>query len=143
MNVLAFKTSGDSTSVSIIFEDEINSFSMTHARKDRPNWDMFLKNVGYNKRFCLDDIDLFAYANSQNSYTATRSVASYLKGIAVALNKPLIVVEDNDIENIDSDWVAKLAKNIYLSSDSDKQKFNPSQGNPRYFEANNFKKLNE
>ena len=40
------------------------------------------------KIFNLSEIDLFAFENNQNSFTATRITASYLKGIATALKKP-------------------------------------------------------
>ena len=91
MNILAMQSSGDQTSVSVMLDEEINSFSLTHARKDRPDWDMFLSNVGFKRDFELKDIDLFAFGNSQNSYTATRTIASYMKGIAVALLHPGLV----------------------------------------------------
>ena len=91
MNILAIKSCGDKTAISVMLDKEINTFSMSHNRKDRPNWQMFLKNVGHNRIFKLDDIDLFVFANNQNSFTATRIIASYLKGIATALNKPLIL----------------------------------------------------
>ena len=48
MNILAFQSSGDQTSVSIMLDDEINSFNYKHNRKDRPNWNMFLENIGLN-----------------------------------------------------------------------------------------------
>ena len=74
MKILAMKSSGDRTSVSVVLNDEINSCSMTHQRKERPNWEMFLSNIGLNKTFTLKEIDLFAFANNQNSYTATRTI---------------------------------------------------------------------
>ena len=47
MKILAIKSSGDRTSISLMLNDEINSFTMDHDRKDRPNWDMFF---GLEKR---------------------------------------------------------------------------------------------
>ena len=64
MNILAMQSSGDQTSVSVMLDEEINSFSLTHARKDRPDWDMFLFNVGFKRDFELKDIDLFAFGPS-------------------------------------------------------------------------------
>ena len=46
MKILAIKSSGDRTGISLMLNDEINSFTMNHDRKDRPNWDMFLDNIG-------------------------------------------------------------------------------------------------
>ena len=141
MNVLAIKSSGDHTSVSVILNDDINTYSMSHERKERPDWNLFLSNVGYKKSFNLEDIDIFAFANSQNSYTATRTIATFLKGMAVGLEKPLIVINDNS-EVLDADEVAKKAKQTFLASGSDRKKFDPNLANPTYDETN-FKKLNE
>tara|TARA_B100000902_G_scaffold120269_1_gene120609 strand:+ start:565 stop:996 length:432 start_codon:yes stop_codon:yes gene_type:complete len=143
MNVLAIKSSGDHTSISIMMNEEINSYSMKHARKERPDWNLFLKNIGHNSSFKLKEIDLFAFANSQNSYTATRTVASYMKGLAVGLNKPLISVEDSNDDDFEADSVAKIAKNIFLASNSDSNQFDPIFANPSYEEEVNFKKLDE
>ena len=141
MNVLAIKSSGDHTSVSVILDEDINTYSMSHERKERPDWNLFLSNVGYKKSFNLEDIDIFAFANSQNSYTATRTIATFLKGMAVGLEKPLIVINDNS-EVLDADEVAKKAKQTFLASGSDRKKFDPNLANPTYDETN-FKKLNE
>ena len=108
MKILAMKSSGDRTSVSVVLNDEINSYSMTHERKERPNWEMFLSNIGLNKTFTLKEIDLFAFANNQNSYTATRTIASYMKGLAVALEKPLISIKDENIDDFDADSIAMV-----------------------------------
>ena len=143
MKVLAIKTSGDHTSVSVILNDEINSFSLSHERKDRPDWNLFLTNIGHKKIFTLKDIDLFAYANSQDSYTATRMVASYLKGIAVALRKPLMVVAEEDDEYFEADRVAKIAKENFLALDKNYALFDPNNANPSYQEESKFKKLDE
>ena len=137
------ESSGDKTSVSVMLDEEINSFTLSHARKDRPNWDMFLSNIGLNRNFELKDIDLFAFGNSQNSYTATRSIASYMKGIAVALGKPLIVIDENYQDEFQADTIAKLAKEKFLSLDSQDKILDPNFANPSYSEDLNFKKLNE
>ena len=143
MKILAMESSGDKTSVSVMLNEEINSFTLSHARKDRPNWDMFLSNIGLNRNFELKDIDLFAFGNSQNSYTATRSIASYMKGIAVALGKPLIVIDENYQDEFQADTIAKLAKEKFLSLDSQDKILDPNFANPSYSEDLNFKKLNE
>ncbi len=143
MKVLAMKSSGDRTSVSIILNDEINSFSMVHARKERPNWEMFLENIGLNNTFILKDIDVFAFANNQNSYTATRAIASYMKGLTVALNKPLISIEDETKDNLDADSIALKAQKIFEKKGNNNTEFDPSNANPSYKEDVKFKKLNE
>ena len=141
MNILAIKSSGDHTSISVILDEEINTYSMSHERKERPDWDLFLSNIGHKKIFNLKDIDLFAFANSQHSYTATRTIASYMKGIAIGLDKPLIVVSDKG-DIFDADEVAKEAKENFVASCSDYKKFDPNLANPTYNETN-FKKLDE
>ena len=143
MKVLAMNSSGDKTSISVILDDEINSFTMSHERKERPNWDMFLDYVGHNQTFTLKEIDLFAFGNNQNSYTATRTIASYLKGLAIALEKPLIYIDcasGNDIEAYD---IAMTAKEKYTKADYKKDLFDPAEANPSYKEDLKFKKIHE
>ena len=142
MKVLAMNSSGDKTSISVILDDEINSFTMSHERKERPNWDMFLDYVGHNQTFTLKEIDLFAFGNNQNSYTATRTIASYLKGLAIALEKPLMSI-DCASDGIESDDIAMIAKEKYTKADYKKDIFDPAQANPSYKEDLKFKKIHE
>ena len=69
--------------------------------------------MGLDSFFAIEEIDIFAYANNSGSYTATRSVAAYLKGIASAISKPLIVIDSDDIDNLNADDVAKKALATY------------------------------
>ena len=140
MKILALKSCGDETAISVMLDKEINSFSMSHNRKDRPNWDTFLENIGLNKIFNLNEIDLFIYADSQNSYTATRTVASYLKGVSVALNKPLMVVKDNSTDVIKADSIAKIAKEQLKKDIPSMEDFDPGDANPSYPKDPGFKK---
>ena len=139
MKILAIKSSGDRTGISLMLNDEINSFTMDHGRKDRPNWDMFLDNIGHKKIFNLSEIDLFAFENNQNSFTATRITASFLKGIAIALKKPLISIEDN----LDIEELVIIAKEKFLSAEDAHKRFDPKNVNPTYEEDIKFRKLNE
>jgi len=143
MKILAIKSSGDRTAIGIMLNDEINSFSMDHGRKDRPNWEMFLENVGHKKIFNLNEIDLFAFENNQNSYTATRITASYLKGISAALKKPLISIEYDSEHNPDIDELLIIAKDKFLSAKSNENSFDPKNANPIYNNDIKFKKLDE
>ena len=142
MNILGMKSTGDQTSVSVMLGDEINSFLICHERKDRPNWEFLLSNIGHKKNFNSDEIDLFAFADCQNSYTATRLIASYLKGLATALGKPLIVVKDLS-NNFEADFVVKNAKEIFLKNTKDNKLFDPQNANPSYSQDTKFKKINE
>ena len=139
MKILAIKSSGDRTGISLMLNDEINSFTMDHDRKDRPNWDMFLDYIGHKKIFNLSEIDLFAFENNQNSFTATRITASFLKGIAIALKKPLISIEDN----LDIEELVIIAKEKFLSAEDAHKRFDPKNVNPTYEEDIKFRKLNE
>ena len=143
MKVLAINSSGDRTSISVILDDEINSFTMSHERKDRPNWDMFLDYAGHNQIFTLKEIDLFAFGNNQNSYTATRTIASYLKGLAIALEKPLISIDCLSEDDIKADDIALKAKDKFIKADSKKDIFDPAKANPSYKEDLKFKKIHE
>ena len=116
MKILAIKSSGDRTGISLMLNDEINSFTMDHDRKDRPNWDMFLDNIGHKKIFNLSEIDLFAFENNQNSFTATRITA-----------EELVII----------------AKDKFLSDEDAYKRFDPKNVNPTYEEDIKFRKLNE
>ena len=70
MKVIAIQSSGDQTSVSIINNDDILSYSLDHERKDRPDWNDMLQNIGLNTNFSFADIDLFAYAKRSMSARA-------------------------------------------------------------------------
>jgi predicted NodU family carbamoyl transferase len=143
MNVLAIQSSGDQTSLCVIIKDDVIQYSIKHERKDRPNWSEMLSNLGLDSFFTFQEIDIFAYANNSGSYTATRSVAAYLKGIASALSKPLIVINSDDIEYIDSDVVAKKALDKYINSKDNTESFKPNNANPIYSSIPQYKKVNE
>ena len=143
MNVLAIQSSGNQTSLCAIIKDDVLQYSIKHERKDRPNWSEMLTSIGLNSFFALEEIDIFAYANNSNSYTATRSVAAYLKGITSAISKPLIVIDTDDVDKIDSDAVAKKALDQYLNSKNNTDLFKPDNANPIYSSIPQYKKVNE
>ena len=143
MNVIAIQSSGNQTSLCAIINDDVVQFSIKHERKERPNWSEMLVNIGLDSFFTLEEIDIFAYANNSNSYTATRSVAAYLKGITAAISKPLIVIDSDGIDNLDSDAVAKEALEKYLNSKNNSNSFKPDTANPIYSSIPQYKKINE
>ena len=143
MNVLAIQSSGNQTSLCAIIKDDVLQYSIRHERKDRPNWSEMLTSIGLDSFFTLEEIDIFAYANNSNSYTATRSVAAYLKGITSAISKPLIVIDTDDVDKIDSDAVAKKALDQYLNSKNNIDSFKPDNANPIYSSIPQYKKVNE
>ena len=143
MNILAIQSSGNSTSLCVILKDDVLQYSINHDRKDRPNWLEMLSAIGLDSFFSMDDIDIFAYANDEGSYTATRSVASFLKGISSALNKPLIIIEVDEINNISSDLIAKEARQKFIDSGMKADLFKPNNANPSYAIETQYKKIHE
>ena len=143
MNILAIQSSGNSTSLCVILKDDVLQYSINHDRKDRPNWLEMLSQIGLDSFFSIDDIDIFAYANDEGSYTATRSVASFLKGISSALNKPLIIIAVDEINNISSDLIAKKARQKFIDSGMKADLFKPKNANPTYAVETQYKKIHE
>ena len=143
MNILAIQSSGNSTSLCVVLKDDVLQYSVNHDRKDRPNWSEMLSAIGLVSFFSMDDIDIFAYANDEGSYTATRSVASFLKGISSALNKPLVIVEVDEINNISSDLIAKEARQKFIDSGMKADLFKPKNANPTYAVETQYKKIHE
>ena len=143
MNILAIQSCGNSTSLCVVLKDDVLQYSINHDRKDRPNWLEMLSQIGLDSFFSIDDIDIFAYANDEGSYTATRSVASFLKGISSALNKPLVIVEVDEINNISSDLIAKEARQKFIDSGMKADLFKPKNANPTYAVETQYKKIHE
>lgn len=143
MNVLAIQSSGDQTSICAIIKDDIIQYSINHERKERPNWSKMLLSLGQDSFFDLEEIDIYAYANNSGSYTATRSVAAYLKGIASAVSKPLIVIDSDDIDSLNADDVAKKALAKYINSNEQAGEFTADKANPIYELIPQYKKINE
>ena len=94
MKLLAIDSSGDSSSIALIYEDEILSYSKIHARKERPNWNNLLSSVGINKQIHISEIDCFAFGRGPGSYTGIRSLASFIKGLSWTQKKPLIGISN-------------------------------------------------
>jgi hypothetical protein len=143
MKVLAIQSSGDQTSICLINNEDVLTFSQNHQRKERPDWNKMLIKIGLKRLFNLDEICLFAFANSSSSYTATRSIATYMKGLAVALKKPLIAVSSDDIDELYADSIGKLALLQYKNSGLKPEMFNPKNANPMYSQELQYKKVNE
>ena len=102
-----------------------------------------LSQIGLDSFFSMADIDIFAYANNEDSYTATRSVASYLKGISSALKKPLMAIDAGETNTISSDLVAKSAIQKFKDSGMKSDLFDSKDANPTYALETKYKKINE
>ena len=94
MKLLAIDSSGGTSSVALIYEDEILSYSKDHSRKQRPNWNKLLSSVGINSQINISEIDCFAFGRGPGSYTGIRSLASFMKGLSWTQDKPLIGISN-------------------------------------------------
>ena len=127
MKLLAIDSSGDSSSVALIYEDEILSYSKTHARKERPNWNDLLGSVGLNSQIHISEIDCFAFGRGPGSYTGIRSLASFMKGLSWTQKKPLVGISNLQSIAYQANTKADNKKfnviNVALKSDLDEVYF--------------------
>ena len=82
MKVLSLDVSGNYSSISLLHDDEVNTFTQTHDRKDRPDWDKLFASIGFDSKEGFDSLDGMAFACCPGSYTALRITASFLNSIA-------------------------------------------------------------
>ena len=106
MKILAVDTSANTATVCVTEDDkllaeEIVNHKKTHSQTLMPMIDNVLKNCGTD----ISEIDIFAVANGPGSFTGLRIGVSAIKGMAHALNKP--VIEISTLEG--------MAYNIYMS----------------------------
>lgn len=108
MKILAVDTSANTATVCITEDDkllseEIVNYKKTHSQTLMPMIDRALKNCGTD----ISEIDIFAVANGPGSFTGLRIGVSAVKGMAHALDKP--VIEVSTLEG--------MAYNIFMCSD--------------------------
>jgi tRNA threonylcarbamoyladenosine biosynthesis protein TsaB len=89
MNILAIDSTGNKTSVASKIGDDLLSLSIHHNRKDRPDWQSLLEKISISSDD-LQNFDLFTFGQGPGSYTSIRSVATFLKAIALIHQKPLM-----------------------------------------------------
>ena len=89
MKILSFDVSGNYSSISFLNNEEVNTFTQTHDRKERPDWDKLFESIGFESNEGFDVLNGIAFACGPGSYTALRITASFLKAIAEV--KKLIV----------------------------------------------------
>jgi len=127
MKLLAIDSSGNQTSIALIFEDEILSCLKTHARMERPNWNILLEAVGINSHIKISDINIFAFGRGPGSYTGIRSLASFMKGLSWTQTKPLIGVSNlqsiayQALAHVNENSATKI--NVAIKSDLDEVYF--------------------
>ena len=93
MDVLAIDSTGNNTSVASKIGDDLLSISVNHERKSRPGWQSLLQNISIDSKD-LSSFDLFVFGQGPGSYTSIRSVATFLKGIALTQLKPLMPISN-------------------------------------------------
>ena len=120
MKILSFDVSGNYSSISLLNDDEVNTFTQTHDRKDRPNWDQLFARVGFDSNEDFDALDALAFACGPGSYTALRITASFLKAVAVAKELPLIAVSNLESLALEaSQWIDEAEAEIYIAIEAD------------------------
>ena len=120
MKILSLDVSGNYSSISLLNDDEVNTFTQTHDRKDRPDWDKLFSSIGFDSTKDFDSLDGMAFARGPGSYTALRITASFLKAIAEVKKLPLIAISNlESIAHEASNWIDKIETKIYVAIEAD------------------------
>ena len=120
MKILSLDVSGNYSSISLLNDDEINTFSQTHDRKERPDWDKLFARIGFDSKKGFDTLDGLAFACGPGSYTALRITASFLKAIAEVKELPLIAISNlESIAHQASQWIDTTEAKIYVAIEAD------------------------
>ena len=120
MNILSFDVSGNYSSISQLNNDEVNTFTQTHDRKDRPDWDKLFLRIGFDSKVDFEKLDALAFACGPGSYTALRITASFLKAIAEVKKLPLIPISSlESIAQEASHWIDDAEAKIYVAIEAD------------------------
>ena len=120
MKILSFDVSGDYSSIALLNSDEVNSFTQTHERKKRPNWDELFSKVGFDSSKDFNGLNAIAFAQGPGSYTALRITASFLKAIAVVKILPLIPISNlKAIAHEASYWINESEVIIFVTIKAD------------------------
>ena len=120
MKILSPDVSGNYSSSSMLNDDEVNTFTQTHDRKDRPDWDKLFSSIGFDSTKDFDNLDGMAFARGPGSYTALRITASFLKAIAEVKKLPLIAISNlESIAHEASNWIDKIETKIYVAIEAD------------------------
>ena len=120
MKILSLDVSGNYSSISLLNDQEVNTFTQTHARKDRPDWDKLFSSINFNSKEDFDSLDGLAFACGPGSYTALRITASFLKAIAEVKKLPLIAISNlESIAHEASNWIDETEAKIYVAIEAD------------------------
>jgi len=120
MKILSLDVSGNYSSISLLNDDEVNTFTQTHDRKDRPDWNKLFSRIGFDSKQGFDELDGLAFACGPGSYTALRITASFLKAIAEVKELPLIAISNlESIAHQASQWIDTTEAKIYVAIEAD------------------------
>jgi len=120
MKILSLDVSGNYSSISLLHDDEVNTFTQTHDRKERPDWDKLFKSIGFDSKEGFENLDGLAFACGPGSYTALRVTASFLKAIAEVKKLPLIAISNlESIAHEASHWIDEIEAKIYVAIEAD------------------------
>ena len=120
MKILSLDVSGNYSSISLLNDDEVNTFTQTHDRKDRPDWDKLFASIGFDSKEGFNSLDGLAFACGPGSYTALRITASFLKAIAEVKKLPLIAISNlESIAHEASQWINETETKIYIAIEAD------------------------
>ena len=121
MKILGVDLTANYSSMAIKIDDDINSISIAHSTRARPDWDRLLNNL-IPKEIILDDLDAVAYANGPGSFTSLRSAAAFVKAIAASKKIPLIPVSSLKAMAWESKkWVKQLPYIIHVCNVAEKE----------------------
>ena len=121
MKILGVDLAANYSSMAIKIYDDINSISISHSTRARPDWDKLLNNL-IPKEIILDDLDAVAYANGPGAFTSLRSAAAFVKAIAASKKIPLIPVSSLMAMAWESKkWVKQLPYIIHVCNVAEKE----------------------
>ena len=108
MKILAVDTSANTATVCVVDEDKLIAertvnYKKTHSETLMPMIDGTLKDAGLD----ITDIDVFSVADGPGSFTGLRIGVSAVKGMAHALDKPIVTIST----------LEAMAYGIYMSED--------------------------
>ena len=120
MKILSFAVSGNYSSISFLNDEEVNTFTQTHDRKKRPDWDKLFASIGFDSNEGLDVLNGIALACGHGSYTALRMTAAVLKAIAEIKKLPLVPVSNlESIAKESSYWINENKAKIFVTIEAD------------------------
>ena len=120
MKILSFDVSGNYSSISFLNNEEVNTFTQTHNRKERPDWDKLFESIGFDSNEGFDVLSGIAFACGPGSYTALRITASFLKAIAEVKKLPLVPISNlESIAKEASNWINENEAKIFVTIEAD------------------------